>query len=55
MSMAEFFHMGGYAFYVWGAYGFAMAVLICNLLLPQLRQRKMKRQQRGCIREEGIR
>ena len=26
--MAEFFHMGGYAVYVWSAYGIVAAVLI---------------------------
>lgn len=26
--MREFFHMGGYAFYVWTAYGLAAVVLL---------------------------
>ena len=39
MSIAEFFHMGGYAFYVWGAYGFAALALIINLLQPVLEMR----------------
>lgn len=26
--MAEFFHMGGYAFYVWSCYGIAALVII---------------------------
>lgn len=29
--MAEFLHMGGYAFYVWSAYGIALGTM---LLLP---------------------
>jgi heme exporter protein D len=29
--MAEFFHMGGYAFYVWTSYGIAFVVLAANL------------------------
>ena len=39
MSLNEFFHMGGYAFYVWTSYGIALAVLLLNVILP-LRQRK---------------
>lgn len=30
MNWSEFFHMGGYALYVWSAYGFAALVLILN-------------------------
>ena len=39
MTLNEFFHMGGYAFYVWTSYGLALAVLLINVILP-LRQRK---------------
>ena len=37
--MQEFFHMGGYAFYVWTSYSIALFVLLLNVILP-LRQRK---------------
>ena len=39
MNLNEFFHMGGYAFYVWTSYGLALIVLLLNVLGP-LRQRK---------------
>jgi len=39
MSLNEFFHMGGYASYVWTSYGIALVVLLVNVILP-LRQRK---------------
>jgi len=39
MTLNEFLHMGGYAFYVWSSYGLAMIVLLLNVILP-LRQRK---------------
>ena len=39
MNLNEFFHMGGYAFYVWTSYGLALVVLLINVILP-LRQRK---------------
>lgn len=40
MNLQDFFHMGGYAFYVWSAYGIALLVLLANLLSPlRLRRR----------------
>jgi heme exporter protein D len=39
MNLNEFFHMGGYAFYVWTSYSLALIVLLINVILP-LRQRK---------------
>ena len=41
--MAEFFAMGGYALYVWGAYGLTAIVLLANLVAPALHQRRLKR------------
>lgn len=43
-ELTEFFHMGGYAFYVWLSYGTAAVVLIANALWPS-RQRKRILQQ----------
>lgn len=39
MNWTEFFHMGGYALYVWGSYGLAALILAINVILP-LRERK---------------
>ncbi len=39
MSLNEFFHMGGYGFYVWTSYGIALVVLLANMIAP-LRQRR---------------
>jgi heme exporter protein D len=43
MSLREFFHMGGYAFYVWTSYGLAFIVLLANLLNPLLHERRLWR------------
>jgi len=32
MTLSEFFHMGGYGFYVWSAYLLGLAVLAANVL-----------------------
>ena len=39
--MNDFFHMGGYAFYVWTSYGIATAVLVANLIAPVVQRRKL--------------
>ena len=35
--VAEYFRMGGYAFYVWCSYAVVLAVLAFNLAAPALR------------------
>jgi heme exporter protein D len=39
--MREFLHMGGYAFYVWTAYGLAAAVLVGLLVNSLARHRRL--------------
>lgn len=41
--MNEFFHMGGYAFYVWTSYGLAFVVLLANLIIPFNQERNILR------------
>ena len=38
-SPAEFFAMGGYAFYVWASYGVAAALIVAELWLLTTRMR----------------
>lgn len=38
MSIAEFLSQGGYASYVWGAYGMALVLMVAEML--QLRARR---------------
>jgi len=33
--MSEFLNMGGYAFYVWTSYAFAMVILLVNIINPR--------------------
>ena len=40
--MSDFFAMGGYAFYVWGAYGVTFALLALELILLLKRKREAK-------------
>ena len=40
--LSEFLHMGGYAFYVWTSYAIVLVVLILNVVLPYLRDRRVQ-------------
>ncbi len=42
--MAEFFHMGGYAQFVWPSYGIAVLVLWLNWYLPRRQHKQVLRQ-----------
>lgn len=44
MSPPDFWNMGGYARYVWSAYGAGLLVLLWNLLTPSLRRRSVLRE-----------
>ena len=39
--MSEFFHMGGYAFYVWTSYAITLVVLVLNVLVPMRNRRRL--------------
>lgn len=41
MSMQTFLAMGGYAFYVWSAYGLTFLVLLANLIIPIMQRRTL--------------
>lgn len=38
--MTEFFHMGGYASFVWGSYGLSFVVLVLIAVLAGLRHKR---------------
>lgn len=51
--MAEFLHMGGYAFYVWTSLGIALLVLLLNILLPLQQHRAILRKAEDFHYHEG--
>jgi heme exporter protein CcmD len=40
---AEFWSMGGYAVFVWGSYGAALAVFAWNVVAPRLERQSVLR------------
>ena len=53
-NWSQFFNMGGYAFYVWTAYGLTFAVLVLNIVLPLLQRRQTVNRVRRAIRREAM-
>lgn len=52
--MAEFFHMGGYAAYVWSSYALAFLILVPMLLLPLRENTRLIRQIKGKLRRDQV-
>jgi len=50
--MAEFLHMGGYAFFVWTSYGLATIVLVANVILPIQRKKEIMNNLKRRLRRE---
>ncbi len=50
--MSEFFHMGGYAFFVWTSYGLATIILIANIILPMQRKKEIMNNLKRRLRRE---
>ena len=43
MNIAEFFHMGGYGFYVWSSYAVALVVFTANIVSALRNQQRVLR------------
>ena len=50
--MNEFFHMGGYAFFVWTSYGLASIILIANIVIPMQRKKEIMNTLKRRLRRE---
>jgi heme exporter protein D len=44
MTLEEFLHMGGYAFYVWTSYGLTTVVLLYFIIAPVVQRKQLLRQ-----------
>ncbi len=53
MSWSEFWSMGGYGLYVWGAYGVTVVFLTCEVALLRRRRRALHERLREARRFEG--
>jgi heme exporter protein D len=55
MNWSEFFHMGGYAAYVWTSYALGFVVLLGNLIVPIVRRKQVVRDLARKIRRDNSR
>ncbi len=53
MNWAEFFHMGGYALYVWPVYIVTAVILIANVVIPFRAERRILRDIARNLRRES--
>ncbi len=51
---AEFFRMGGYAFYVWTSYIIALIIVVLNIVQPVLQRKKIITRVKRAIKREQI-
>ena len=54
MNWSEFFHMGGYAFYVWTSYAIALVLVILNIVAPILQRRRIISRIKRALRREAL-
>ena len=45
MTWAQFFNMGGYAFYIWGSFGVSLVLMGAEVLMLRRRRKRALRQQ----------
>ena len=54
MNWSEFFHMGGYAFFVWTSYALTLIVVVANIVSPIIQRRKIIARIKRAIKRESI-
>ena len=54
MNWSEFFHMGGYAFYVWTSYALTFVVVVANVVSPIIQRKKVIARIKRTLKREQI-
>lgn len=54
MNWSEFFHMGGYAFFVWTSYGITLIVVVANIVAPIMQRKKIIARIKRAVKREQI-
>jgi len=52
MTLEEFFHMGGYAVYVWSSYGLAFVVMLLIFIKPIMARKQILKDLRMKYRQQ---
>jgi heme exporter protein D len=54
MNWSEFFHMGGYAFFVWTSYALALVIVVANIVSPMMQRKKIIARIKRAIKRENL-
>jgi heme exporter protein D len=54
MNWSEFFHMGGYAFFVWTSYALALVIVVANIVSPVMQRKKIIARIKRAIKRENL-
>lgn len=54
MNWSEFFHMGGYAFFVWTSYVLTLIVVLANIISPMLQRKKIIARIKRAVKRETL-
>jgi heme exporter protein D len=54
-SWSDFFHMGGYAVYVWTSYGLALLLVVANIVSPIIERKRVIARVKRAIKREALR
>ena len=52
-SWSEFFHMGGYATFVWTSYGLTLVMVLANIISPIIERKRVISQIKRAIRRDA--
>ena len=52
-NWSEFFHMGGYAVFVWSSYGLALLMVVANIVSPILERRRVIARIKRALKREA--
>ena len=54
-NWSDFFHMGGYATYVWASYGLALLMVVVNIVSPIIERKRVIARVKRAIKREALR
>jgi heme exporter protein D len=54
-NWSDFFHMGGYATYVWTSYGLALLLVVVNIVSPIIERKRVIAKVKRAIKREALR
>ena len=54
-NWSDFFHMGGYATFVWTSYGMALLLVVANIVSPIIQRKRVIARVKRAIKRDALR